>query len=615
MPHFRLSTIGWRWLICVLTAATAVLLLVDAGYAIHPLLIDKVQGTLGATLNDHIDLHPESYGSYRLTVLEVAANSPLNPHGLKRDDQLMFDRPIDRWRRFQVGEPIGVTLFTRTGTHHAIVVAVPSPVPFAEKFDYIGRLIIALPTLLFAVIVGIKHGDTVAQRALAKAFCALNLLFFIATNYSPGASLLVICKLLGLASYPFVFYWFALFAFRYCDYPPSPLRRILQRCFPWLRAAVFGLAAYSVWYGWGNEARLMLPLTGAVIGAAVVAAMLSGIEGWRQTRGEIRQRHQWLIASFAIAAVPALVSWIPGLDAGIDGASYTMMSMLAGQMCMYAGLAYAVLKHRVFDFNFAVSRMAIFGIISILLLSSFFLAEQMSAKLLHGGGHADAPTATLVIDSMIALTVYLCFHHLHGIVEHWVERFLFRSWHENERRLRQYVRQASHITNTDALLTAFQVALDGFTGNAGCAIYLRQSEQHFTLVAGSIGHAPAQIDINANVALRVRTEAGPLLLDPKFDRMPGELVVPMSHRGALNGFVLIGGKTSGSAYRPDELAVLAFATHETGVDIHALRVDLLERELKGLEQDTLRQRSQLELMAGRRKAPRTTMQPQIEGLI
>ena len=72
----------------------------------------------------------------------------------------------------------------------------------------------------------------------------------------------------------------------------------------------------------------------------------------------------------------------------------------------------------------------------------------------------------------------------------------------------------------------------------------------------------------------------------------------------LNGFVLIGGKRFGDGYRPDEMEVLAFAAHQVGLDLHALRVEQLESQVQDLEQRVALQDNEIVLIAGRRKAPR-----------
>jgi hypothetical protein len=55
----------------------------------------------------------------------------------------------------------------------------------------------------------------------------------------------------------------------------------------------------------------------------------------------------------------------------------------------------------------------------------------------------------------------------------------------------------------------------------------------------------------------------------------------MNHRGALHGFVLLGPKPSGDDYRPDEIAVLGFAAHQIGLDLHALQIERLASAVEG----------------------------------
>ena len=48
----------------------------------------------------------------------------------------------------------------------------------------------------------------------------------------------------------------------------------------------------------------------------------------------------------------------------------------------------------------------------------------------------------------------------------------------------------------------------------------------------------------------------------------------------MNGFVLLGRKANAESYRPDEVELLGFAVHHVGLDLHALEVGELRRELQ-----------------------------------
>lgn len=599
MSQFRLSTRAWKWLICSLTALFIVLLVFDARPALRAIVLEQRHGTLGATLNDHLADHPANHGSYALRILALDAASPLLAQGARVGDTLRYDRPEDRYRRFAVGEAVGLTLNVAGQPRHLVVAAVATAVPAAEAFDYLGRLVLTLVAMLFCVLVSFKQDARPGLHYLALVFFALSLLLFMTINYAPAGPAFRAIKLLQLGSYPLLWYWTASFALQYQAYASTPLRRRLERAMPWYLALTLVSSGFALWFGLGHDVAALMPATGAALAGGLTITIASLIEGWRQSTGEVRDRHRWMLLSFALGSIPAVVAWVPAFDAAIGGVRYTIVAMFAGQMAMYVGLAYAVLRHRIFNFEFAVSRMVVFSVVSVLLLCTFGVVERLSSGLLHGGGHADAPALTLVIDGAIALGVYLVFHHLHTRVERWVERIFFHQWHDNENKLRAYVRRAAHITSADNLLASYSSAIDRFTAQAGCALYLRQDDNSYLLSACStLQGAPAILAPDTAIAVALRSDM--VAQDADSADLPGELALPMSHRGALHGFVLVGAKRSGERYRPDERDALDFAT----LDLQALRADALEQQVRALTLHNEQQGSELLLMAGRRKGPR-----------
>lgn len=599
---------AWKWLICMITAMSALLLLVEVRHGFNVVFIQQKHGTVGGTLGDHIGLSPESQGAYSLPILSLSPGSPLLAHGAEPGDLVRYDRPLDRWRRFQIGEPIGLSLIRDGSAKHLTIRAVASPVPFAEAFDYVASAIMAVSALLFSFLVGVKQGGGNADRALSMTFFGLSLIFFITMNYSPHGPVFFISKLLALGIYPLIWYWSLSFALKYQPDVQGQLRRVLDAFFPWYGVLAFGTAVYAVWYGLGNDAPWMLPLTGAVVVLGMTMAIVGTVEGWRQASGEMRQRLRWLLLSFAAGSIPALLAWVPAIDATVDGMRWTTLAMFIGQFAMYIGLAYAVLKHRVFNFDFAVSRMAVFSVLSVLLLTTFFIVKHLFSSILKGGGHAEAPPGTVLVDGLIALGVYLLFHHLHGRVERRVEHFFFRDWHDNEHKLRQFLRQAPYITAIDALISSARSAIDRFTSQAGCAIYLREPDGSYVLTThGTLDQAPGRIEPNHMMAVALRGEAVPLRYDRLQSGLPAELALPMSHRGVLTGFMLIGTKPSRDDYRPDEVEVLGYAAQQIGLDLHAIRVEVLENKVGELVCRVALQEQQMQLISGRR---RTRREPQ-----
>ena len=239
------------------------------------------------------------------------------------------------------------------------------------------------------------------------------------------------------------------------------------------------------------------------------------------------------------------------------------------------GLGYALLRHRVFDFGFAVNRALVFGIASAILLLAFFSLEKLAEYFLHVEGREQ----NALLDGAIALGVFLFFHRVRHGVEHYLERLLFSQWHNNEKALRHFVKQAAHITQSDALLTALTAEVDRFTSGAGNATYRRNADGHFERAAGTLEGAPEILDANDPLVVALRADHQPTRCEDTRSSLPAEIALPMSHRAELDGFILVGGKLNKENYRPDEIELLNFAANQVGLDLHALEAEEFKREV------------------------------------
>lgn len=597
MRQLRIAPATWKWLLAGISIAILSLILYDASFAIRPLLREQQQGSLGVQLEDDSGTNPMPPGTHRLHILGFYQLSSLQLAGALPGDVVRFDRTLDRWRKFAVGELIGLTLYHDGVARHLEVEALAAPIRVAEYLDYFGRLLTASVSLLFALLVGFKQAEHPACRALAKTFLCLSLLYFITFSFAPYGWPHYAGKLLCLALYPMMWYWALCFALNYQPYEARPLRRWLARGSAPLRVLALVTGAYSGWLALGNEAPLLWLLILACAAAGMLLTLSSLAEGWLHTDGQVRQRHRWLFLSFVVPTISGTLVWIASANAPAGGARAMPLMTYCGQLVMYSGLAYAVLKHRVFNFGFAVNRAAVYSVVSILLLCTVGLMEIILKSLIDGDREANKDFA---INAAIALAVYLIFHQLHGRIESWVKKIFFSKWHDNDRKLRQFVRQAVHFTAVDALLAAFRSALDRFTAHAGCAIYLRQSSGDYLFVSGTLPDAPALVQTNDQMVVSLLADMSPTAIDRE-SQVRGELVLPMSHRGVLNGFVVLGAKPDGESYRPDECEVLGFSAQQVGLDIDALRAEALEQELREVDRRSEQRRAELALMAGRRR--------------
>jgi hypothetical protein len=464
-------------------------------------------------------------------------------------------------------------------------------------------LLLALPALAFGLLIGFRQAREPAYRPLVVAFLSAALIPFYTFNYAPAGPLLLLAKIASRAAYPLIWFCCGRFALAYQPYRPTALRAWLERLFPAYRVLAYCTAAYAVWFASGHDTPGLGALSSMVAAGGLLLAVASLVEGMRQTSGQIRQRHRVLLLAFALGAVPSVMTLAPALDATYNGVRLIIMASFAGQLLMYVGLAYAVLRHRVFDFGFVISRAVVFSVVSLMLLCLFGLMEWLFAPLLHG---AVPVRSQRWIDAGLALLVYLGFDQMRSRIERAIKRIVFHRWHQNEEQLREFVRQAAHFMAPETLTTAFVTALDRFTEQAGAAVYVASTDGRFALAASTLADtepdsAPDDWLLAARATLQDQPGCHPHPAGPS-----GALLLPMSHRGELGGFVIVGGKPSRDSYRPDECDVLGFAVQQIGLDLHALRVEALESEVAELAGTAERQTVQLHLLERRRQSVRNS---------
>lgn len=310
----------------------------------------------------------------------------------------------------------------------------------------------------------------------------------------------------------------------------------------------------------------------------ILVAILYLVAAWR--RGSAVERNRIALIIFALSAylfAALLNSWdamrtgaIFGTDTsfGLFAFNTVMQGLIAPGL-----LAYAVLRHKLFDLGFAVNRTLVFGAVGVLLLVSFALIEwaikQAIPKVWYGG--------SIYISAGIAVSLYLTFNRLHHSVEHAIERVFFRKWQLNEAALKRFVAAAAHVERPEALAGNFQAELARFSGGAEVAIYARSAKGTYAAAKGRA------IDPDDPALAAMRAEQGPVAPAELGSLLDAALALPMMHQAALAGFVLLGPKPTGEDYRPDEIDNLAWATQQVGLDLQAIRVRELEMKVVTLE--------------------------------
>jgi hypothetical protein len=296
---------------------------------------------------------------------------------------------------------------------------------------------------------------------------------------------------------------------------------------------------------------------------------------WKHSAGAQKQRMAWIGVSLGLMQVVLLFEDFAFFFALSPSNGTQLFSVV--DTVNFAGtltLGYAVLRHRVFDIAFVINRTIVFTIASTLLLVIFALAEWAVDRVLKFQGRE----RSALVDAAIALVLITGFHRIRHLVSERVTHTFFRRWQESADRLRSFMAGAPLIAESLLLQQKFLDAIEDFGPIRGTALYLRVEGTGYQFQRGSLAQVPQAIAEDNEVVINMRNRNAEVDLSEYHHALAGEYALPMTTRGQVNGFVLIGSKPQGESFRPDELTLLAKSVHEFGLDLESLRVELLERQ-------------------------------------
>ncbi|MES2149612.1 MAG: hypothetical protein V4508_07440 [Pseudomonadota bacterium] len=572
----------WVWKATICTVCFLLIcVLVYCTFHSPSLLGPGIAGELAAKLSPEQEL-----GSARNRIDALSLESPLARAGASVGDFIEFEQSVQQKKGILLaGEPIPLTLSGTKAVRLITVAASASAAPPKTTFQIL-LLVFASVGIVFALTIGFKRPESLACRALSLYFLgtALNVAHNVTTPGFAG----IATWYLWAVSVPLIWTSLTIFAVYYPEDRPAGLRKRIQRMRMVNGTFMLGLGIFlTATLVQGKFFPYAQQIAAIVLLFNMLIILVALTEGWRSSKGEIRQRQLWMLASFGLLAILTEGTWI--MPASLLQ-PYYLLNYFANLVC-YAGLIYAVLRYRVFDFGFAINRALVYSLTSLVLLVAFGLTEWLSEHFLHFEGREQ----NVLLDGGIALGVYLAFHRVRHAVEHFIEQLFFHRWHTNEAALREFVTRAAHFISRDALLAAFGGELERFTCRAGYAIYQRDNAStSFVLRAHTLLEVPQNVDLDDGVAVCLRKEQVPTALSETASALMAELALPMAHRTELDGFILLGSKPNHESYRPDELDVLGFAAHQVGLDLHAAKVEQLEQHSSAIEHEMRVLRAQLQ---------------------
>jgi hypothetical protein len=372
---------------------------------------------------------------------------------------------------------------------------------------------------------------------------------------------------------------------------PYLVRVLIGFCAIWGIVMLIWVAPYCLGWIWVSPDTVLKPIlsTGGI--AALLLCFLAFADAWRHIQGEPRQRLRWLIAAMAIAFAGSSLDLLQLLGAFGDTTTAETLATLATDILVAVAiitLTYAVLRHRVIDVGFVISRTLVFAVFAGLLLVLFAAVEWLVDHLVH----LRQRESSVLMDGAIAVAIYLIFHRVRNGIERLVERVFFRASHARQTALQHFLDTAPNFSEPNTLAEAFVEAVDAYAGSQGSGIYRRDESGHFVLEKSTLNPMPREVAADAEVIIGLRESPKPYYFGRLGLASPA-LILPVVRRSELVGFLAVAEKIDRTVFRPDEIESLLRAVHQMNSDFYALQLERFQQRSQELEQQNTALREEL----------------------
>lgn len=315
---------------------------------------------------------------------------------------------------------------------------------------------------------------------------------------------------------------------------------------------------------------------------AVVAVLIAT---YLRALGTDRQRIRWMFVGIGIALVtPYLQLLLSGLDITTP-AFYDVIAVVGAVAPI--GVAYAILKHRVVNVSFFVSRTIVYGTITAIVVAAFAFIDWLVGKVL------DQSRLAIVAEVATAVGIGFWMNALHRQIDRLVDNVLFKSRHVAERALMRFAAGLPHAASFELADDMLADETAAALGLASAAVFRRTSPHRFermSAVGWGAGTATC-LDERDRLVLQLEGERQALRLSeirwsradvPAGSAEPA-LAIPILIRHELGAIVVLGPHKTGEDFDADELRLLSNCAVAAGAAYDHLDADALRRRVDELQ--------------------------------
>ena len=372
----------------------------------------------------------------------------------------------------------------------------------------------------------------------------------------------LVCSVLENLMYHAGIVGVAVFAVLFLHARSDGWRRWAYRSSPWVLLVSCGLGLYvalaNYWYGWpaqrAQSALLLLQ------GATVLLAMYALIDTYVHSQGLDKQRIRWVVLGFGIALAGATANQI--IYPQFNPPYWVHGSLQLAAIFVPLAVGYAVIKHRVIDVSFVVSRALVYAVLTTLLVGMFSIIDSFFTDYLR----LQRLGTIAEVGAVVGFGIW--FNGLHKRVDGFIDATFFRQRHRAEVQLANNAAALPFVTTAKAVAQSL-VSEPVRTLSLASAALFRRGEDGVYAREESEGWAGDDVrrldDDDDRFLALVRARNGPLSMYDHPWRTEGvpsgaaqpALVLPIIIRRELAAIVFYGSHLHGEALDPDEVRAIA----------------------------------------------------------
>ncbi|HEY9179908.1 MAG TPA: hypothetical protein VIO32_04265, partial [Candidatus Baltobacteraceae bacterium] len=288
--------------------------------------------------------------------------------------------------------------------------------------------------------------------------------------------------------------------------------------------------------------------------SCAVAILIMRYAGAREAD---RNRLRWVVAAFSVAFLPILIAGIAQDVNSRVAVPWVENAVQTWEVIAPAALAYTILKHRLFDIRFVLSRALVFAVLTSLTVGVLALADWGFGVWLAQSRFA------LVAEVGLALLLGITLTTVHKRIEKFLNGIVFRSQTIALAALRRFAQETDLIPDPQHLIEQTYEALRGRLECDYVAVYTGEGSL-FSLAAPDGNKAPPLFAGHDLAVLRLKRWHESFECDEPGHALRGALLLPMTARGQLVGFIVCGPKLDRTHYLPEEIETLSLLTLRTG---------------------------------------------------